>query len=180
MPAESLARGPVTLHRWSTDDVDAMYRLVTEAQEWLRPWATWAEGPYDRDRAADFVAGCATSWASGEVYRYAITADGTLAGGCGLMRNGLPDALEIGYWLHPAHTGRGLVTIAAGLLVDEAFTVPGVTRVQIRHDVANTASAGVPRRLGFTDVGRHERPREQWAAGEVGVDIVWELTRPSR
>jgi RimJ/RimL family protein N-acetyltransferase len=179
MPALSVARGPVSLRRWSTSDEEDLYRLVTSAQEWLRPWATWAAGPYERTRPAEFVVECLEKWASGAVYRYAITGAGALAGGCSLGRNGVPDALEIGYWLHPDHTGRGYATAAARLLVEQALTVPGVTRVQIRHDVANTASEGVPRRLGFTDVGRHARPREEWAAAERGVDIIWELTRPS-
>jgi RimJ/RimL family protein N-acetyltransferase len=97
-----------------------------------------------------------------------------------MERNEVPDALEIGYWLHPAHTGHGYATTAAGLLVEEAFALPWVARVQIWHDAANAASAGVPRRLGFTEIARRTPPREPAFGGEVGIDVIWELTRPSR
>jgi len=175
-----LARGPVVLRQWESGDVEALHRLVTEAQESLRPWMSWAVGQYTVEDAARFVAGCAENRAAGEAYPYAITVNGAPVGAAGLERNEVPDALELGYWLHPAHTGRGYATIAAGLLVDEAFALPWVARVQIWHDAANAASAAIPRRLGFTEVARRSPPREPVLAGEVGVDVIWELTRPSR
>jgi RimJ/RimL family protein N-acetyltransferase len=170
---------PVTLRRWVLGDVATLHRLVTEAQESLRPWMSWAAGEYTRRDAADFVADMAMGRGAGVVYAYALVVDGAPVGGIGMQRNEVPDALEIGYWLHPAHTGRGYVTMAAGLLVEEAFALPWVGRVQIWHDAANTASAGVPRRLGFTEIARRTPPREPTFGGEVGVDVIWELRRPS-
>jgi RimJ/RimL family protein N-acetyltransferase len=58
--------------------------------------------------------------------------------------------LEIGYWIHAGFLRRGLATRVSCLLTDAAFTVAGIERVEIHHDKANVASAGVPRRLGFT------------------------------
>ena len=87
------------------------------------------------------------------------------------------DLVEIGYWLHPAHTGRGLATAAAAELVEFAFGLDGVRRVQIWHDAANLASGGVPRRLGFTEIDRRTPPREPAFGDEAGVDVVWELLK---
>jgi len=92
-------------------------------------------------------------------------------------RTGRDDLVEVGYWLHPAHTGRGLATAAAAEVVEFAFALDGVRRVQIRHDAANTASGGVPRRLGFTEVGRRTPPREPAFGSRAGVDVVWESSR---
>lgn len=175
-----LARGPVVLRPWEPADVATLHRLVTEAHDWLRPWMSWAAGDYTVEDAAAFVARSAENRATGEVYAYAVIVDGAPVGAAGLERNAVPDALEVGYWLHPAHTGHGYATIAAGLLVEEAFTLPWVRRVQIWHDAANTASSAIPHRLGFTEVARRSPPREPALAGEVGVDVVWELTHPSR
>lgn len=52
------------------------------------------------------------------------------------------DLVELGYWLHPAHTGRGHATAATAELVEFAFALDGVRKVQIWHDVANVASSG--------------------------------------
>ncbi|GAB3499932.1 GNAT family N-acetyltransferase [Amycolatopsis cihanbeyliensis] len=175
-PADTLARHRVRLLRWRETDVDTLFHVVTESLAHLRPWMAWAAPPYDHAAAADFVTRAQERWAGGESYAYAITVSGTTVGACGLERRIGPGALEIGYWLHPAHTGHGLATEAAAALVVQAFGLPDIDRVQIWHDLANTASAGVPRRLGFTEVARRAPPRYPLAPAEVGVDVVWELT----
>ena len=55
-----------------------------------------------------------------------------------------PGGLEIGYWVHRACTRRGLATAASAALVEAAFGLPGVDRIEIVHDELNVASAGVP------------------------------------
>jgi RimJ/RimL family protein N-acetyltransferase len=74
-------------------------------------------------------------------------------------------------------TGSTPDTRAAGELVEFAFALDGVRRVQIRHDEANVASSGVPRRLGFTEIDRRTPSREPVIGRRVGVDVVWELRR---
>jgi RimJ/RimL family protein N-acetyltransferase len=60
-----------------------------------------------------------------------------------------PGTLEIGYWVHVAHTGRGVATAAARLLTAAAGRIDGVATVWIVCDEANVRSAAVPRRLGY-------------------------------
>jgi ribosomal-protein-serine acetyltransferase len=173
-PEDVLVHGPVTLRRYREDDLDAVLAAVTESLDHLRPWMPWAAG-YTRQSAAEFVAKSARSWADGSEYGYAIIADGALAGGCGLMDRIGPGGLEIGYWVHRAWTRRGLATAASAALVQAAFGLPGVDRVEIVHDELNVASAGVPRKLGFTEVER--RPLDLRPAAGTGVGVVWRLTR---
>ena len=173
-PEDVLVHGPVTLRRHREDDLDAVFAAVTESLDHLRPWMPWAAG-YTRQAAAEFVAKSARSWADGSEYGYAIIADGMLAGGCSLMDRIGPGGLEIGYWVHRAWTRRGLATAASAALVQAAFGLPGVDRVEIVHDELNVASAGVPRKLGFTEVER--RPLDLPPAAGTGVGVVWRLTR---
>jgi len=104
-----------------------------------------------------------------------IRTGGAFAGGIGLMARIGPGGLEIGYWVHRAFTRRGLATAASAALVEQAFRLPGVDRVEIVHDELNVASGGVPRKLGFTEVGR--RPIEPRPAAGTGVGVVWRLAR---
>jgi RimJ/RimL family protein N-acetyltransferase len=83
--------------------------------------------------------------------------------------------LEIGYWTHPAFLRTGIATTAVAMLTDAAFAVPGITRVEIHHDRANEASAGIPRKLGFHLIG--QAAREPQAPGEIGVACRWRMTR---
>jgi ribosomal-protein-serine acetyltransferase len=175
-PAEVLSRGPVRLRRWRAGDADTLYRVVRESLEHLRPWMPWAAG-FTRDDAAGFTTQCEQDWETGVAYQYAITTVDAVVGSCGLMRRIGPGGLEIGYWLHPAYTGRGLATAAAAALVDQAFALPGIDRVEIVHDAANTASGGVPRRLGFTETQQRTLAHQPVISGERVVEVVWRLTR---
>jgi ribosomal-protein-serine acetyltransferase len=173
-PDPVIAHGPVTLRRYRQDDLGAVFEAVTESLDHLRPWAPWAVG-YTTESAAEFLAKSARDWADGREYNYAIITGDTLVGGCGLMARIGPGGLEIGYWVHQAYTRRGLATAAASALTEQAFRLPGVDRVEIVHDELNVASGGVPRKLGFTEIGR--RPIEPRSPEGTGVGVVWRLTR---
>ena len=175
-PAEVIECGPVTLRRLREDDLDAVFQAVTESIDHLRPWLPWAAAGYTRQDAADYLAKSAQGWADGTEYNYAISTDGVLAGSCGLMARIGPGGLEIGYWVHRAYTRRGLATAASAALVEQAFRLPGVDRVEIIHDELNVASGRVPRKLGFTEVGR--QPFSEPTPAGTGVGVVWRLTRP--
>ncbi|MFJ8580737.1 GNAT family N-acetyltransferase [Micromonospora sp. NPDC093277] len=56
---------------------------------------------------------------------------------------------EIGYVLHPDHTGRGYVTEAAREMLRLGFDGLGLHRIVGRLDARNTASARVLERLGM-------------------------------
>ncbi len=173
-PDAVIDRGAVTLRRWRPDDLEAVLAAVTDSAGHLSPWLSWAAG-YRRESAQEFLARAAQDWADGTAYGYAITTGGALAGGIGLMARIGPGALEIGYWVHQAYARRGLATAAAAALVEQAFRLPGVGRVEIVHDELNVASGGVPRKLGFTAVGR--RRMDPPAPAGTGVGVVWRLVR---
>jgi hypothetical protein len=58
------------------------------------------------------------------------------------------------------------------------FTLPDVEYLEIAHDLSNTSSAAVPRRLGFTEVLR-EQVTPPTAPSGSGIDVVWRLNRPT-
>jgi len=82
--------------------------------------------------------------------------------------------LEIGYWVHVAHTGRGLATAAAAALTAAGFGLTDVTHLEIHVDQANRPSRAVPARLGYAHLAT--RRKEQQAPGESGQDEVWRMT----
>lgn len=174
-PNEVIELAPVTLRRYRADDADALFEAVTSSLDHLRPWLPWAAAGYTRESAEEYLAGSIRGWEDGTEYNYAITTAGALAGSVGLMARIGPGGLEIGYWVHRAYTRCGLATAATAALVEQAFRLPGVDRVEIVHDELNVASAGVPRKLGFTEVER--RPLDPPAPAGTGVGVVWRLTR---
>jgi RimJ/RimL family protein N-acetyltransferase len=87
-----------------------------------------------------------------------------------------PEGLEIGYWVRSDRTRRGYATSATAALIDAAFTrLTGIERIRISMDVANAASAAVPRKLGFDFQG--EVKRDVAAGGHSSSSAIWELAR---
>jgi len=173
-PDELIEHGQVILRRYRPDDVDAIVRAVTESADHLRRWLPWA-ADYRRETAEEFLENSIAGWDDGTLFNYAITTEDVLAGGIGLMPRIGPGGLEIGYWVHHAYARRGLATAASAALVEQAFRLPGVERVEIVHDELNVASGGVPRKLGFTEVER--RPLDLPTPDGSGTGVVWRLTR---
>jgi ribosomal-protein-serine acetyltransferase len=172
-PAATIDAGDVTLRRWDAEWAPAAAAAVQASLPELTSFMPWATEAYGLDTASEFIATTAGQWADGEAYEYAVfTRTGELVGSCGLMTRMGPGTLEIGYWIHSGYTGRGYATQAAAALASAGLALPGIERVVIRHDAANTASGVVAAKAGFTQVDRlrHERT----APGESGVDVIWE------
>jgi RimJ/RimL family protein N-acetyltransferase len=177
-PAETLTFDQVELRRWRVSDVETLYRVATESLAHLLPWMPWAAS-YDRNTIAEYLARSEGEWESDQAYNYAITSDGSVIGSCGLMRRIGPGGLEIGYWLHPEWTGRGLATMSAAALLRQGFELAEIDRIEIHHDAANQASGAVPRRLGFTEIERLQAPDGPVTPGEVGIDVIWRIQSPA-
>ncbi|MGW3498781.1 GNAT family N-acetyltransferase [Streptomyces sp. NPDC001020] len=170
-PPEFLRRSDVELRRWREDDLEILCQVVSESLDHLRPWMPWVAN-HGRELWEGFLARSERGWEAGSDFRYAITSGGEVIGSCGLRQVGA-GVWDIGYWLHPAWTGKGFATMAAGALVGAGKGIPGVDRIEIRHDAANPASGAVARRLGFAEAERVREPDGPEAPGEVGVTVVW-------
>jgi ribosomal-protein-serine acetyltransferase len=166
----------VLLRRWRVEDAEALGRAVDESREHLRPWMEFvAREPKTLDERRAMMRKWEQRWLEGGDVLLGIFVAEQVAGSCGLHRRRGPAALEIGYWVHPAHTRKGLATAVVRLLTDAAFSVAEVMHVEIHTDKANIASSAVPRRLGFRFLG--ETRDERTAPAEVGIDCGWRMDR---
>jgi RimJ/RimL family protein N-acetyltransferase len=166
----------LVLRTWREDDAEALGAAITASLDHLLPWMPWAAlEPLPIEDRRKLITGWETEWASGADVVFGVFLDGAVIGGCGLHRRIGPHGIEIGYWIHTDHTRQGYATELSAALTDVAFTVDGIERVEIHHDRANTASRGVPRRLGYELTG--EAPAEAAAPSETGVNCVWSVTK---
>lgn len=166
------------LRRWrGQSDFTLAHKLIDESLEHLRPWETWVAG-HGAESTRRLLAASGAKWATGEVYNYAVVGADAPLGMCQSYRGADPRGRRLGYWLHPAATGRGIATRATAALVGEMFTLPDVEYLEITHDEANAASAAIPRRLGFTEV-RREPGTPPAAPSASGIVVVWRLDRPA-
>lgn len=164
------------VRRWQAADAQALNAAIADSREHLLPWMPWGGEPDQTlDQRLERFAEWEREWRDGGDCVYGVFVAGVVAGGCGLHRRLGPEGLEIGYWLHVDFTGRGVMTAAVRLLTDAAFSVPMIELIEIHHDRANSASAGIPRRLGYTLAA--EVADEPQAPADTGVEWQWQLTR---
>ena len=166
----------LVLRRWQREDAAILSQAIADSLEHLRPWMPWvAQEPIAMQERLEQIDRWEREWLAGGDNVMGVLLNGSVAGGCGLHRRIGPGGLEIGYWTHPSFLRQGIASTAAKLLTDAAFADPQLTRVEIHHDKANEASAGVPRKLGFQLV--REVRDERQAPGELGISCQWRLTR---
>lgn len=154
-PAYRIDTARLRLRCWRPQDASLEQSAVTSSLTHLRPWMAWATheplGPADRVTRMRARRG---EFDLGRDYTYGVFApdESQVWGGAGLhLRPELKDGREIGYWVHIDHLRRGYATELSAALVRIAFEVDGLARVQIRCDPQNVPSAGIPRKLGFSE-----------------------------
>jgi RimJ/RimL family protein N-acetyltransferase len=173
VPPERIDLGGVALVRCRPERAAAAVAAINASREHLRPWMAWAAEPATEAGMATFFATSETLWDERRDFGYSIVDaidDGLVLGGCGLHGRLGAGGLEIGYWVHVDHAGRGLATAAAGALTDAAFGIDGIELVRIQCEDANVRSARVPAKLGYAfqgvsvpDAGPCEgRPTQRW------------------
>ncbi|MEA2137118.1 MAG: ribosomal-protein-serine acetyltransferase [Solirubrobacteraceae bacterium] len=134
-------------------DVDELYALVCANREHLAPWMPWAADAR-REATQTYVTAAQDQAARGDGAQLAITQRGRIVGTVGFHYvSRVHSSTSIGYWLDARAQGRGTVTRAVALLLDHAFGVWRLHRVEIRAAVENARSRAIPERLGFVQEG---------------------------
>jgi RimJ/RimL family protein N-acetyltransferase len=152
----------------TADDLEPLHAILSHP----RAMTYWSSPPHESvDQTRDWLSSMiAIKPAEGE--DFIVEHDGRLVGKAGLWR--FP---EIGFIFHPDHWGRGFAREALSLVLDRAFGVHGLPKVNADVDPRNTASLKLLQGLGFRETGRAERT---WHVGDQWCDSVYlELEAPS-
>jgi RimJ/RimL family protein N-acetyltransferase len=166
----------LTIRRWNADDADAVSAAILANVDHLRPWMPWAaDEPIGAAARRALIEHWNEEWEAGGDLFVGVFLAGEVIGASGLHRRRGPHGLEIGYWVHIDHTRSGYASEVAAAMTTTAFTFEPIERVEIHHDKANVASAGVARRLGFAPLP--ETLKDITAPAEIGIDCGWAMGR---
>lgn len=155
-PAYRIETDRLVVRCYQPSDAKLLAESVTESVEHLKPWMPWAHdepGPFEKK--LEGVKRFRGMFDLNQNYVYGIfNPDETkLLGSTGLHPRLGDNELEIGYWIHQGYTNKGLVTESTSALVQVAFEIIHIHRIEIHCDPSNLASASIPRKLGFTHEG---------------------------
>jgi RimJ/RimL family protein N-acetyltransferase len=165
-----LTAGSFRLRRWRTDDVDAVWAALQDAD--IRLWN--GGGVTSRAGAAALVGG-RSDWSSGDHASWAVEDASTaeLVGSVSLhsIDREQNDA-EIGYWTVPAARGRGVAAAAVDAACRWGFRTLPIDRIELCHAVENPASGRVAEKAGFTLEGRLRRSY-RYGDGVKHDELLW-------
>lgn len=132
----------------------ALYKAVNRNKNHLRTFLTWVDKMTNVEDFEKYLIHCANEHNEGKEASYNIFKDERLIGRIGLHQiDSNNKNASIGYWLDKKEEGHGLMTTATRILLNHAFTVLDLHRVEILTATQNTKSAAIPVRLGFRQEG---------------------------
>jgi RimJ/RimL family protein N-acetyltransferase len=175
-PAYRIETARLVIRCYNPSDAQMLAESVKESVEHLRPWMPWVYGePEPLEEKVQRLKRFRGMFDLGQDFIYGIfnQDDTKLLGGTGLHTRLSERELEIGYWIHKDHVRQGLVTESTAALIKVAFELLHIHRLEIHCDPANTASAAIPRKLGFTHEGTlraKTRFLERWSDS-----MIWGL-----
>ena len=169
-PPREIKAGPVLLRALQAVDFDALWAVIKSNLSHLHQYMVWSRTTHE-EAYRTWLVQSVQAFPEGRAFGYGVWIGDRVVGVVELHNPGIPRAWAIGYWISGAETGRGYATIAAGAVTDAALQLPAIDRVFLYCDVANRASAGVAKNLGFRLDGIVAARYE--AAPVTGLSMVW-------
>jgi len=158
----------VRLRAQRADDVPALFALYSDPRV-MRYWST---APFTHmQQAQDKFEFHDRGVRAGEFAQWAVVLDeDALIGTCSLFELSMADRrASFGYALASAQWGNGYALEATRLVVEHAFGVMALRRLEADVDPRNLASLRLLDRLGFT---REGLLRERWQVGGETQDSL--------
>lgn len=176
-PAYRIESPRLVLRCWEPRDAELLSTAVAESLDHLRAWMPWAaQEPLAVEQRVEYLRRFRAAFDRDEDYVYGVfdADEAVVVGGAGLHTRLGPRALEIGYWIHVDHVGRGYATEVAAALTRTGFATCDIDRIEIHHDPNNVASGRVPEKLGYhRDATLRQRARTP--EGAWRDTVVWSM-----
>jgi ribosomal-protein-serine acetyltransferase len=134
-------------------DADELYELIDANRAYLARWMPWAEAQ-TRAGTLEFIRMTRDQAATDRGFQVALAIAGRIAGVVGYHSLDRDNRrVSLGYWIAKGDQGSGLMTRAVSALIDHAFDVWGLHRVEIRSAVDNARSRALCERLDLVQEG---------------------------
>ena len=159
----------LVLRPFGPRDVDDLFEYAKDP-EWAEYRLDSVPQPYTRRNAEEFIAD--RMLAPETQISWAIVLDGAGIGGIILSVDSQHETGEIDYALAKSHWGQGLMTEAAGAVVDWGFGQRGLHRISSQADIRDRRSCRVLEKLGMVREGVSRSLRKDPRPGYPRIDIV--------
>ncbi len=140
----------IRLRSVNADDTSNLFGVIDANRTYLRQWLGWVDKTLAIEDIQVFINSVMNQ--IGPVC--CILDNENIIGICGFKPVDQENrSVEIGYWLVPSATGKGIMTQCVKTLVDHAFKALQINRVILKAATENKRSRAVAERLGFIQEG---------------------------
>ena len=171
-------RPDISLREVTIEDATAIYHAIDTHRDYMRTWLPFVDNLKSAADEESFLKGVLSVPADSYEPIFGIWNKQNEI--CGLVGFHFSDfanhRTEIGYWLLPEYQHQGIMTACVRRLCQWAVEAKDIKRIQIRCATGNTASNGIPVRLGFRLEGT-ERAGELLASGEYADIHVYSILK---
>jgi len=151
-PAYRVVTPRLVVRCWTPSDAPLLQRAIESSLAHLRQFMPWAQRePETVETRTERLRQYRGAFDLGQDFVYGIfdPKETEVLGGTGLHTRQGPLIRELGYWIAQGHTRKGYATEVCNALLQVAFRIDQVPRVEIRCEPANVASAAVARKIGM-------------------------------
>lgn len=134
---------------------EEMFRVLDSDRDHIRPFLSFVDDTLTVEDEVKFIKSQLIEQAEGKSYLFLITYQGQMVGSINYhFVSQINQRAEIGYWLHSAYTGRGIMAKSVQAMLKIGFETLGFNRIDLYADIENHASNAVAKRTGFTHIAR--------------------------
>lgn len=153
-----MADHSIILRSLEPEDAKAVFALIDANRSHLRPWLDWVDATTRLGHVRAFCKKTVKLERQGKAVVAAICRSDAI---CGLVELRQIDPkcgdAELGFWQSEAAQGQGMMTSAAGAMVDYAFDELGLQTIFAACQPENVRSVRVLERSGFTALGDRKK-----------------------
>ncbi|MEC6831640.1 GNAT family N-acetyltransferase [Photobacterium toruni] len=133
----------LVLRPFKPADLTAFVKAVNQSCECLQPWLEWCDTDFDQQQAYEWIEASRLSWQHDYSYELAIfdRFNDEFVGAISLSAIvPLFNSANLGYWITHNYHRQGLATEANIAIIQFAFQMLGLTRLEIITHLDNYAS----------------------------------------
>jgi len=161
----------ISLEPLCRSDAKDIFRTIDSQRDYLGKWLSFVEHTKNVTDSEKFVESVLAMPEDRFEPVYSIRKKGEFLGLIGFVNSDLRNRkTEIGYWISEKFQKQGIMTRCVKKLCEIAFEERNMNRIVIKCACKNTASRGIPERLGFRLEGI-ERQGEL-LSGNVFTDLA--------
>lgn len=144
----------ITLHLTHEKFTHQLFKLIDSNRQHLAAFLPWVSRMKTIEDSRAYLAGSAALCKQKTEVSFIILQNNILVGRIGLHYiNNQNKKAEIGYWLGKEATGKGIITKSCIMLINYAFDVLGLKKIEIKAAIKNMRSQAIPQKLHFKQEG---------------------------